>query len=58
METIEFKYCFKDGTDVKEVRVHKSDEDGLHDYEICDMFIDFMRSVGYSEENIYRYFNE
>lgn len=58
MEMIEFKYCFKDGTDAKEVKVNKSDENGLHDYEICDMFMDFMRSVGYSEENVIKYFTE
>jgi hypothetical protein len=31
---------------------------GLHDYEICEMFVDFMRSAGFSEDNIVKYFRE
>jgi hypothetical protein len=34
------------------------DDGGLHDYEVCDMFLDFMRSVGFSEENVLKYFRE
>ena len=58
MEGIEFKYSFKDGNEAKEIYVNKKDETGIHDYEVCDMFLDFMRSVGFSEENISKYFNE
>ena len=58
MEMIEFKYCYKEDGEVKEVNVCKKDENGLHDYEVCEMFLDFMRSVGFSEENICKYFNE
>ena len=58
METIEFKYGFRDGNEVKEINVCKKDEDGLHDYDICEMFFDFMRSIGFSEENVIKYFRD
>ena len=58
MENIEFRYCFKNDGEIKEINVGKKAEDGLHDYEVCEMFLDFMRSVGFSEENIYKYFQE
>ena len=58
MEGIEFRYCFKDGDEVKEVNACKKAENGLHDYEVCEIFLDFMRSVGFSEENIFKYFKE
>jgi len=59
MERIEFSYVFRDNdNEEKIVTVSKRNEDGLHDYEVCDMFMDLMRSIGFSEENIYRYFKE
>ena len=58
MENIEFRYCFKDGDEVKEINISRKAEDGFHDYEVCEMFLDFIRSVGFSEENIYKYFQE
>ena len=58
MEYIEFKYYFDENDETKEVNVHKKEEGGLHDYDVCEMFLDFMKSVGFSEENIYKYFNE
>ena len=58
MERIEFSYVFRDGTDEEKViSTSKRDEDGLHDSDICEMFLDFMRSAGFSEENIFKYFN-
>ena len=58
MEHIEFKYCFEEDGEVKEVKVIKEKEEGLHDYDVCEMFLDFMQSVGFSEENVFKYFNE
>lgn len=59
METIKFTYAFDDdGNDEKTVLLKKSDENGIHDYDICEMFLDFMTSVGFSEDNVYRYFSE
>ena len=58
MEGIEFRYCFKDGDEVKEVNACKKAENGLHDHEVCEIFLDFMRSVGFSDENIFKYFQE
>lgn len=59
MEHIEFTYVFRDDdNEEKSIHVGKRNEDGLHDYEICEMFLDFMTSVGFSEENIFRYFQE
>lgn len=58
MEMIEFKYCFKDGDDeVKEIKICKRNEEGLHDYDVCEAFMDFMQSVGFSEENVFKYFS-
>ena len=58
MEEIKFKYVFRneDGEE-KEVTLSKH-EDGLQDDDICEMFLDFMRSVGFSEENVFKYFRE
>lgn len=59
MERIELNYCYRDENDEEKiVTVSKRNEDGLHDYDVCEMFVDFMNSVGFSEENVFRYFNE
>ena len=61
MEKIEMRYIFKDDNDeIKEVSLGKKDQadGGLRDYEICEMFVDFMRSAGFSEDNIVKYFRE
>ena len=58
MEMIELKYVFKDEGEAKELKLCKKDENGIHDYDVCEMFLDFMRSVGFSEENVYKYFEE
>ena len=57
METVEFKYCYKDGEETKEIHICKKNEAGLHDYDVCEMFLDFMQSVGFSEENVFKYFS-
>jgi hypothetical protein len=59
MERIELNYCYRDENDEEKiVTLSKRDENGLHDYDVCEMFVDFMNSVGFSEENVFRYFNE
>ena len=59
MERIELNYCYRDENDEETiVTISKRNEDGLHDYDVCEMFVDFMNSVGFSEENVFRYFNE
>ena len=45
-----------DGTS-HEVRNMK-DKDCILANELCEMFLDFMQSAGYSEENVFKYFNE
>jgi len=57
MENIEFKYRFKDEDEIDEIRVNKK-MDVIHDYDLCEMFMDFVRSIGYSEENVLKYFRE
>ncbi len=57
MENIEFKYRFKDEDETDEIRVNKK-MDVIHDYDLCEMFMDFVRSIGYSEENVLKYFRE
>jgi len=56
MESIEFRYCYNEDNEVKTVAVNKNDVEGLHDYEVCELFLEFMNSVGFSEENVYNYF--
>ena len=59
MERVELNYVFRDENgEEKMVTQSKRDENGIHDYDVCEMFLDFMRSVGFSEENVYRYFQE
>ena len=62
MERIEFSYHFDDANypDEKCIVVSKRDKngEGLRDYDICEMFLDFMCSVGFSEQNIFKYFNK
>lgn len=57
MECIEFKYCLKDGNEVKEVYSSMKEEDRLRGSKVCEAFLDFMISVGFSEENVVRYFS-
>ena len=57
MERISFHYVFEDDEEEKVVQHNKNDEGGLKDYDICEMFLDFMRSVGFSENNIFKYFS-
>lgn len=61
MERIEFSYHFDDANypDEKCVVLSKRDKhgEGLQDYDICEMFLDFMRAAGFSEKNIFKYFN-
>lgn len=54
METIEFSYRFNDTGDNKEVFVRK-ENDSITVSECCDMFIDFMESVGFIRESVERY---
>ena len=58
-EQIKFMYTFtdKDSGKTHEV-VSTAEKDAILDSEVCEMFVDFMRSVGYSEENIWNYFKE
>ena len=58
METITFTYAFDYDGDKKEVTLSKSVPQGVHDYDVCEMFLDFMRSVSFSEENVFKYFQE
>ena len=62
MERIKLVYDFDydecDNAESKTIRCERYGEDGLHDYEVCEMFMDFMRSCGFSEENIIKYFTE
>lgn len=57
MENIEFKYRFRDEDETNEIRINKKME-VIHDYDLCEMFMDFVRSIGYSEENVLKYFRE
>ena len=60
METIEFRYVFREGNEdnesVHEVESVKRAKNGLSCDKICEMFVDFMISAGFSEDNILDYF--
>ena len=58
MEHVEFSYYFQDPDDgtIHEVRNSKRKECTAD--ELCEMFVDFIVSAGYSEQNIWDYFNE
>ena len=59
MERIEFSYVFRDGDeDEKMVTATKRNEDGLCATDVCEMFLDFMNSVGFSEKNVFDFFRE
>ena len=59
MERIELNYVFRDESgEEKMITRSKRDESGIHDYDVCEMFLDFMGSIGFSEDNVYRYFQE
>ena len=62
MEKIKFIYEFSDPenpemTDTKTIIVNREAEYGLTDTAVCEMFVDFMNSIGYSEDNVSGYFN-
>ena len=58
MERIEFTYIYRDDDgEEKTVSIAQRNDDGLRDCDVCEMFVDFMNSVGFSEDNVFRYFN-
>ena len=52
-----YEFCDKDDGTMHEVRSVKK-KDAITAPELCEMFVDFMRSAGYSEQNVWDYFNE
>lgn len=58
-EYVEFEYCFSDKDDGTEHQVRNCKRnDCIYADELCEMFVDFMVSAGYSKQNIYDYFNK
>ena len=57
---VEFAYVFTndEGDDEKRVFVRKQDKYGLNSNDLCEAFVDFMESAGFSVDNIYNYFSE
>ena len=59
MERIEFIYHYEDENgDEKRVITSKSNEHGLSSDAVNEMYLDFMSSVGYSEDNVLSYFHD
>ena len=62
MERIKFIYGRENefNKDVEEMdicmQMIDKDEAGLRDNEVCSMFIQFMNAIGFSHENILKYF--
>ena len=59
MERINFRYVFREGNERHEVTHTSTDEndEGLNCANVCSSFVEFMTSIGFSEENILAYFN-
>lgn len=58
MEKIVFSYKFSGDGEEKVVELHKNEDDGIRDEDVCEMFCDFMSAVGFSMDNVMRYFQE
>ena len=56
MEKIKMIYEFDVDGHKQTVEISHESEDSIHDYEACELFEDFVRAVGYSSENINKYF--
>ena len=58
-EEVRFTYNFHDEDDGSYHSVTNSKcKECISANELCEMFVDFMESAGYSTQNIYDYFNE
>ena len=59
-EMVEFAYVFTNdkGDDEKRVFVRKNSDEGLSADTLCEAFVDFMESAGFSVDNVYDYFEE
>ena len=59
IERIELNYSYRtDNGEEKFVTVSKQGEDSICTDDVCKMFVDFMGSAGFSEENVLRYFRK
>lgn len=59
MEKVHFVYDFNYDGNRKSVSWTAEDkaDEGLNCSKVCEAFLDFMRSIGFSEDNIFSYFN-
>ena len=62
MEKIKFEYVFTDSDHNEEKKIvmkcEDVDDSGLHDVDVCMNFMDFMRSIGFSENNVIKFFQD
>ena len=64
MDKVEFRYFsrndFPDTEDCNEICFAVNDKKGMGitSYTLCEKFMDFMRAVGYSEQNVIDYFKQ
>lgn len=60
-EMVSFSYEFVDehSGEMKSITLQKkSGDEGITSDALCEQFVDFMVSAGFSDENIYHYFQE
>ena len=58
-EEVRFSYTFCDKDDgMMHTVTNSKTKECIHADELCEMFLDFMRSAGYSEQNVFDYFGE
>lgn len=60
MERIKFIYTYNDTdneqTDECRIEMETKNSDGIHGPEVCEVFENFMRAVGFSEDTVVNYF--
>ena len=57
MEFIEFRYLHNNEGENLEIKSTKTEAGGFGVEDICRIFMDFMESIGYTADEIYREFN-
>ena len=56
-EMIELRYLFCTDGESKDISIKRTaEEEGLNCQRLCEAFVDFMESAGFSIDNVYAFF--
>ena len=58
LERVELRYVFDDKDGSRRIVNDEKESETLKDYEVCEMFMEFMRAIGFSEANVLKYFRD